>query len=155
MTLIKLIPGHCTLCHVKGHQDNHSPYGSLPIKAHMNIDADRLATEVDLVNTGPLTAVSLLPNTVAHLHVNNHIIMANYCSVLQKLLLLLTIQHHIQTKENWSNQQMNIIDWATHGHIFCKHYNNRNFFTKLTHNWPPMGSYRTQCNPYHPPKCPT
>jgi hypothetical protein len=66
------LPG-IRLQHIRGHQDDHTPYEQLSLLAQSNVDADHLANRYqrDLGNARP--HVLLIPTTGAHLTTPEHL----------------------------------------------------------------------------------
>jgi hypothetical protein len=60
--------------HVKGHQDDHTPYDDLNLEAQMNVDADEEAGNYQLMHHAYRPIVPRLPNNRAQLHISGKVI---------------------------------------------------------------------------------
>ncbi len=64
--------------HVKGHQDDKTAYGNLPLEAQLNVDADHEAGSYYQMHPKDDIPVRLIPGTCANLTINNNTISSGY-----------------------------------------------------------------------------
>ena len=68
------------LQHVKGHQDDHTPYQALPLEARLNVDADMEAGSYQCMHPAIRPLIPQLPTNHAQLHLAGKVI----CSQLKQ-----------------------------------------------------------------------
>jgi hypothetical protein len=69
--------------HVKGHQDDKTAYGNLPLEAQLNVDADHEAGSYYQMHPNDDTPVWLIPGTCANLNINANTISSGYTQAIQ------------------------------------------------------------------------
>jgi hypothetical protein len=77
---LKALPFHPTIQHIKGHQDNKTPYAYLPLPAQLNVDADEAAGDFQDQHGCARPQVLLFPHAGAQLQLNQGTITYNYKS---------------------------------------------------------------------------
>ena len=65
------------------------------------------------------------------------------------------IQHYIQTKNKWSDDEFASINWIAHGRSVCRFYHKTQFIVKFIHEWLPLGRLTSKYKKHHLPTCPT
>jgi hypothetical protein len=101
--------------HVKGHQDNKTKYGDLPLDAKLNVDADAEAGEYRFNHPEPRPRVPRLPSNPAQLHIRGITVSSHYRTKIEKASSIHQLRAYIQEKNNWTHTEMDYINWAAHG----------------------------------------
>ncbi len=63
-----------TLEHVKGHQDDHTPYEDLDLEAQLNMDADKEAGNYQRMHHTYCPIIPRLPHNCIQLHILGKVI---------------------------------------------------------------------------------
>ena len=99
--------------------DDH-PYTTLSLPAQLNVDADHLAgSYIPRPNENP-TIVTMIAGSAVSLHLLSRTITIKYRSTLRKAASMDPIQHYIQTKNKWSDDEFALINWIAHGCSVCR-----------------------------------
>jgi hypothetical protein len=99
-----LFPAFSTnIVHVKGHQDDHTPYADLPLEAQLNVDADAAAGahHYHAKYQGSKTA-PLLPTTKAQLHIGQHNITSHHRSAIRQAASITEFWLQTQKIHQWT-----------------------------------------------------
>jgi hypothetical protein len=75
------IPG-VTLKHAKGHQDDKRPYHALDLLGQLNVDADKQASEFQMVFGAHRPFVIMSPLSRAHLQLSDGTVTSRYKEIL-------------------------------------------------------------------------
>ena len=117
----------------------HRPYTTLSLPAQLNVDADHLAGSYVPHPTINPTIVTMIAGSAVSLHLLSGTITTKYRNALCKAASVDSIQHYIQTKHKWSNDEFALINWTTHGHSVRRVYHKKQFIVKFVHEWLPLG----------------
>ena len=140
---------------VQGHQDDDHPYTTLSLPAQLNVDADHLAGRyVPSLNENP-TIVTMIAGSAVSLHLLSRTITTKYGSALCKAASTDPIQHYIQTKNKWSNDEFASINWIAHSRSVHCFYHKKQFIVKFVHEWLPLGILTSKYKKHHLLTCPT
>jgi hypothetical protein len=74
LVTLQAMPIQTIFAHVKGHQDDHCPYDSLPLEAQLNVDADYEAGQYQMQNPAQRPMIPRLPHNRAQLHNDQKVI---------------------------------------------------------------------------------
>jgi hypothetical protein len=144
-----------TFTHIKGHQDDHHNYADLPLKAQLNIDADRLASiYINDHHQNQHTTVTRLPSNTAQLQLPQGTITHH---LKREILLARTgpaLLTHIQQKYHWTDDTTQAIDWTNHRQVF-RSYPKQTTLVKLIHRMLPVGEKVNKYDDKYSPQCPT
>jgi hypothetical protein len=110
-------PCQIALLHIKGHQDDKTPYNELPLDAQLKCDADHEAVYHQMVNTRYWPIVPRLPLNGAQLHIDRATINSSYKTAIRNAFTEPALLNKIQT----SNKQ-NSLGWRQlfHGRMSLK-----------------------------------
>ena len=152
---LRLFPSLPEIHFVQGHQDDDCPYTTLSLPAQLNVDADHLARSYVPRPNENATIVTMIAGSAISLHQLSRTITTKYRSALRKAASMDPIQHYIQTKNKWSNDEFALINWIAHGHSVRRFYHKKQFIVKFVHKWLPLGRLTSKYKKHHLPTCPT
>ena len=155
IALLETFDNKIILIHVKGHQDDTKQYHELSLEAQLNVDADKLASEFSYKPRDDPGRVPLTKGSKILLHSKDGTITSNYRKNIRKLASYPIMKKHICKKENWSDQEFDMIDWKLHGLCVRKNYNRKHFTVKFIHDWLPLGSLVSYYKGNYSTKCPS
>ena len=136
---LRLFPLFHEIRFVQAHQDDDCPYTTLSLPAQLNVDADHLAgSYIPHSNENP-TIVTMIAGSAVSLHLLSGTITPKYRSALCKAASTDPIQHYIQTKDKWSDDEFALINWIAHGRSVCRFYRKKQFIVKFV-QWLPLGN---------------
>ncbi len=101
--------------HVKGHQDDKTAYGNLPLEAQLNVDADHEAGSYYQMHPDDDTPVWLIPGTCANLTINNNTISSGYKQAIRTASIAPPLMAKIQERDGWTPHDMSRIHWTALG----------------------------------------
>jgi hypothetical protein len=104
--------------HVKGHQDNKTAYGNLPLEAQLNVDADHKAGSYNQMHPNDDTPVRLIPGTCANLTINANTISSGYKQAIRTAWTASTappLLAKIRERNGWTTHDMSLIHWTALG----------------------------------------
>ena len=127
------LPG-VSVVYVQGHQDNCQPYDELPLLAQLNVDADAQATKFQELHGHHHNMVLIAPNTRAQLHSLEGTITGRYDTTIRFRANSEPLREYIQSKNQWSDQTMQSINWQAHGSALKSFTKQRIHFSKLVHD---------------------
>ena len=147
-----------TLHHVKGHQDDDTPYEQLSLPAQLNCDADAFA-EVR-IQTQPLshhyTTAHVFPAGECILTLPNRTITQDIKLELATARNLPPLQDKIQYDAGWWDPAVSeLVDWQAHGKALHRHNSKRPTYAKYIHQILPLGKRTHRYDPKYPPNCST
>ena len=152
---LRLFPSLPEIRFVQGHQDDDHPYTTLSLPTQLNVDANHLAgSYVPHLNENP-TIITMISGSAISLHLLSGTITTKYRSALHKAASTDPIQHYIQTKNKWSDDEFASINWIAHSCSVCHFYHKKQFIVKFVHEWLPLGRLTTKYKKQHLPTCPT
>ena len=132
LCLFPLLP---ELRFVQGHQDDDRPYTTLSLPTQLNVDTDHLdGSYVPCSNENPAIATMIAGSAVS-LHLLSRTITTKYRSTLRKAASTDPIQHYIQTKNQWSDDEFASINWIAHSRSLRCFYHKKQFIVKFFHEW--------------------
>ena len=97
----------------------------------------------------------MIAGSAVSLHLLSGTITTKYRSALHKAASMDPIQHYIQTKNKWSNDEFASINRIAHGHSVHRFYHKKQFIVKFVHEWLPLGRLTSKYKKHHLPTCPT
>ena len=102
---LHLLPSLPEIRFVQGHQDEDCPYTTLSLPAQLNVDADLLVRSyAPSPNENP-TIVTMIAGSAVSLHLLSGTITTKYRSALRKAASTDPIQHYIQNKNKWNDDE--------------------------------------------------
>jgi len=145
-----------TLLHIKGHQDDDTPYERLPIRAQLNVDADRLAAEyLDDHPDGQYTTTPLFPASGATIHTPDGSCTYKYKANLRLLRHTPSLKAYLMKRNHWTEEAFLQVDWEVHRLALARTQQHSTTMHKHIHNWLPVGSRKKHYDPKYPAACPT
>ena len=111
---LKVLPG-VGIRYVKGHQDEHKPYHTLPLSGRLNVDADHQAYCYQTEHGASRPFVLMSPRARAHLLFQDGTVTSKYELQLQLEATGKPLYKYIQQKQKWSDGIMSSINWEAHG----------------------------------------
>ena len=146
-----------SLDHIKGHQDENTPYEELPLLAQLNCDADAQANSY--LTTNPLvnhTLVHQFPAGECLLQLPQGTITRDLKHTCAETRHLPVLTEYICKKSGWATRDVfEFIDWEAHGHALQRHGKHRTTLVKYLHNILPIGKQVHCYNQKYPPNCPS
>ena len=144
-----------TFHHVKGHQDNDTPYEELPLRAQLNVDADQLAE--DWLNTHPEfdhRKVPVLPTSGCQLNGLDGTITYNMKQATRQARTIPALGNKLMEKYDWDSQTIEDIAWNSHGRAIRRMDQHRVSLIKYLHRILPVGHLVHKYNIKYPQECP-
>jgi hypothetical protein len=150
-----LFPAFCThITHIKGHQDDHTPYAELSLEAQLNVDANSAAGTYHFhKNYKGSKAAPLLPTTKSQLYIGKQTVISHYRSA---------IRHAASIGELWLQSQR-IHQWTpgiraliNQDHICASvraNCHQHQFIFKWLHHLLPTQEYKNKWE-FCPNRCP-
>jgi hypothetical protein len=99
------------LVHVKGHQDDHVPYRSLPLNAQPNVDVDVEAGYYQCMFPGQRPLIPRLPSNHAQLTISGNIVCAK---LKPSILEAFTVPPYLEKRFQWAPVIPETIDWTAY-----------------------------------------
>ena len=144
-----------TLSHVTGHQDRTIAFDNLSLPAQLNVEADDLAgCYVYDPNTDPSRVPRISGNTV-QVHIPKGTITSRLKSVIRRHASEPAMRDHLCNRNGWSKNELQLIDWPTHGICIRKQFKLKRFFVKFLHDWLPVGAQVAKYKQDLSAKCPS
>ena len=146
-----------TIEHIKGHQDEDTPYEQLSLSAQLNCDADSLAN-------GYLQEYSTIDHSVSPvflaggcvLHLRKGTITRDIKHECAEARTLPPLQSKIIKDSDWWNPSVfNEVDWASHRRALKRLHHHRTTLVKYVHDLLPLGEQVNKYDTKYPPKCPS
>ncbi len=133
---------------IKGHQDNTTPYGQLPLLARLNVDADAQAGQFQDLHGKDRPVVLITPLTRALSHLIEGTVTSSCAATIRHaycgppLLEYIRIKNkYIRIKNKWLLASIN---WTAHGSALRKQIPRRRHYVKLVHDVLPTHSQQNR-----------
>ena len=142
--------------HVKGHQDQQTPYDDLTLRAQLNCDADKLAE--DFISTNPdldYSTAPMLPNSRAQLHLTSGTISNKLKMELKLARTVEPLQEKLKEKFGWDHETFQSIDIECCRRALRRHGKNRVTLIKHLNDIIPIGTRVSRYDPKYPAACPS
>ena len=97
----------------------------------------------------------MIAGSAVSLHLFSGTITTIYRSALCKAASTDPIQHYIQNKNKWNDNEFALINWIAHGCSVHRFYHKKQFIIKFVHEWLPLGRLTSKYKKHHLPTCPT
>ena len=154
-TTIDALKFPITIKHVKGHQDNHCTYETLPILAQLNVDADRLAGRFQRLYGKPRPTVLRFPVNPVQFNLNTkNTITYQLKSTLYFAASAPALKEYIASSNGWEQEDMDMIDWKAHASAIARGTIPKTHAVKLIHDLLPTNHLVNKYEPHRSPKCP-
>ncbi len=154
VSTLQLFPKCPDIKHVKGHQDDDTPYACLPLEAQLNVDADAAATEFQDSYGSRRWQVPRIAGNSAQLYLSQKTVTHHYVKNLRHAYSHPLLRAYIGTRNQWPEEVLSTIDWHSLGTACNKHHEQRHFVVKLTHDILPTRNITTRYDPSSPAACP-
>lgn len=149
---LEILGDNTTLAHVKGHQDDHTSYASLPLPAQLNVQADEVAGSYQYLERDH-QRTTLISGAGVLLHTPEGTIGSHHIRRIRSAQNKPVLRKHLCDRHGWSRQLFDSIDWEIHGRSIRKHFDKRHFVCKLVQERLPVGhlvhhygtKYQQQC----------
>jgi hypothetical protein len=119
------------LLHVKGHQDSHTAYSSLPLEAQLNVDADAEAGYYQCSHHEQRPLIPRLPSNRVQLHITGKVISSKYKKRIREAFTVPPYLRYIQDRFQWTDESTQSIDWAAYTQAVGRFSTRRIQITKL------------------------
>ena len=100
--------------HVRGHQDDKTPYDVLPFEAKLNVDADHEAVRFNTANPERRPLVPRLPCNRAQLLIQGETVTGHYRTALRYAALAPPLLSYMLRKFDWTPEARDSINWTAH-----------------------------------------
>jgi hypothetical protein len=141
------------ILHVKGHQDDKTPYRNLPLPAQLNCDADSLATTELRSLPNLIKRVPLFPSAKVQLLISDQSVTRNIPGAIRRSYgyhRLLTYCKRFQ----WTQSSVDSINWDGFAAAFRSCFKQRNFAFKLCSRLLPTGKNLHRNESRYDHRCP-
>jgi hypothetical protein len=141
---------------IKGHQDDHTPYEELSLKAQLNCQADELADEY--LSTLPdmtFDSVPMLPTSGCQLQLPKGTITCNTKHEVKLARTAPLLKKRLCHKHAWTQEIFEDIDWTSHSRALNYHHKHRVTMVKYLNDHLPLGKRVHLYNPKYPQECPS
>ena len=130
-----------TIEHIKGHQDETTPYEELPLLAQLNCDANVHANRyLQEHSTIIHTTAYLFPEGQCVLQLPEGTITRNIKEECVKAWTLPPYREYVTTKSGWWTDKIyNMVDWTAHSQALKQHEKHRTTLVKYIHSILPLG----------------
>ena len=141
---------------IKGHQDKHTPYAELSLKAKLNCEADALASSYiaqhpdKAYHTAPM-----LPSSKVQLHLSTGTISSKLNTALRLARTVGPLQAHLQKKFEWDEDTFHDIDWECGRRAYNQKRKHLTTLIKHTNDITPIGKRVHRYDPKYPAACPS
>ncbi len=106
VSTLQLFPKCPDIKHVKGHQDDDTPYACLPLEAQLNVDADAAATEFQDSYGSRRWQVPRIAGHSAQLYLSQKTVTHHYVKNLRHAYSTPLLRSSIATRNPWPEQPL-------------------------------------------------
>ena len=145
-----------SLTHVKGHQDKKTPYNDLPLRAQLNVDADRLADQY--LETNPdlnCIRTSMFPTTRALIHTSTGTITYKLKRKLRECRTRPPLVQKLRTDYGWDDDTFRDINWEASRVALTRLRHHKTTMHKHINKCTPVGKLVNRYDPKYPAGCPS
>ena len=150
---LTLFPSPPLIAHVKGHQDDNTSYDLLPLEAQLNVDADAAATLFQTDHGSTRFLVPIIAGNGAQLILNNKTVTYGYVKTIRNAYAYPLLCDYIGKRNQWSESELNTIDWTSLGAACNRHHHQRHFVVKLSHDLLPTRAHTKKYDSDSPTHC--
>jgi hypothetical protein len=156
-SMIELQETSPTLKWIKGHQDDHTPYEELSLKAQLNCQADKLADEYLTIHPDslPFTHVPMLPTSGCQLQLSKGTVTYNIKQEVKLARTAPPLKRKLCHKNAWDETTFNDIDWTSHNRALNYHQKHRVTMVKFLNGILPIGKRVHLYNSKYQQECPS
>lgn len=140
--------------HIKGHQDDHTPYDRLSLHAQLNVDADHLANHYQKTQGYPQPRVTMFPTTKAQLNIKEATITYKYKQAIRHADSAPALLQYIQTRNRWTETTLRQVHWEAHSSAIARQTLPHAHTVKLIHDMLPTNKRVSQYSELRSSKCP-
>jgi hypothetical protein len=138
---------------VKGHQDDHHKYDSLPVTAQYNIRADELADiYMELCNPSHLLS-PLLPAARCNFAIGGITQQGHYTKVIRHQVALPSLYEYLRGRHHWRKGIEHSIAWESFQEAANNYHQTDNHLMKLVYDKLPAGKQKSVAAKYVPAAC--
>jgi len=119
------------LCHVKGHQDEHTAYDHLPLEAQLNVDADIEAGYYQCMHPSNWPVIPRLPSNLVQLHVLGKVVCSRLKRTIREASTISVYFTYATCRFKWTPEVTTTIDWAAYVQAISRFPTKRTQITKL------------------------
>jgi hypothetical protein len=152
---LQALPFPPTIQHIKGHQDQQTPYEFLPLSAQLNVDADAAAGAFQDQHGCDRPHVPMFPHAGAQLQIHQGTVTHNYKSSIRYAAHGPPLLQYIQQRNSWTPAITQSIDWRAHELALGRRIHLRVHLTKLVHDILPTNDYASGWIDKRTEKCPS
>ena len=153
-TLSQLNATVCNFKHVKGHQEDTTPFDQLSWSAKLNIYCDQLATRVLCEQHKPITTVPHLPASKIALQIEQTTITHHIPSQIRRMYSRQAQRVYLTNHHKWSTNTFSSVEWDQFRRIyFSFRLQKRRFITKWVNKILPFNQRQYTWNLATSPKC--
>jgi len=151
------LPVRPTITHVKGHQDQKTPYANLSLPAQLNVDADRLA-DAYLAENPPhnFSRVPLLPSCGCQLELEAGTVTRDHKQSLREARVAPPYIQRLCHRHCWDKATFDDIAWESHRLALKRCDKHRTTLVKFLNDILPIGKMVHRYDPSkYPESCPS
>jgi hypothetical protein len=131
-----------TLCHVTGHQDDHTSYGELSLEAQLNVDADVEVGAYQCMYPAQRPLIpSRLPSNPVQLHIAGKVICAHLKQRIREAPTVPKYIAYVSKGFQWTPATEQTIDWQAYTQTIGRFHHRRIQITKLCHDLLPTARW--------------
>jgi hypothetical protein len=127
--------------HVKGHQDDHTPYDDLPLEAQLNVDADHEAGYYQTMFPAKRPIIPRLPHNRVQLHLSNKVISSKLKQSIRDAFTVPPYMEYLKKRNHWSSECLATIDWTAYNQAVSRFSSQRVQITKLCNDLLPTSRW--------------
>jgi hypothetical protein len=127
--------------HVKGHQDDHTPYDDLPLDAQLNVDADQEAGNYQQQFPAIRPQIPRLPHNRVQLHIHNKVISSKIKQSIRDAFTVPPYMEYLKRRNQWSSECLKTINWKAYNQAVSRFHSKRIQITKLCNDLLPTSSW--------------
>jgi hypothetical protein len=153
LAYIPQLPVPPSVQHVKGHQDEEAPVATLPLPAHINCEADALATAALIAIPAPIQQSLVFPSAVCQLDVAEATISRKVQASLQFSATAPDMAQYLKDGNDWDDVMYDSIHWPAFSSARFS-TPNQQFVPKYSHRHLPVGDKANRNDSKYSPCCP-
>jgi endonuclease/exonuclease/phosphatase family metal-dependent hydrolase len=143
------------LIHVKGHQDDGTPFEFLELPSQLNVEADKLAT-VEMLEYGSVKPiVPFDPDVGTQLQIDGITVTRQLGVAIHNKQHLPPLRKYYCTRFHWSTIRFHQVDWVSFSMAYKRFPRQKTFYRKLGWKKLPVGARLHQRTPCYDHRCPT
>jgi hypothetical protein len=129
------------LRHVKGHQDSHTDYASLPLNAQLNVDANAEAGYYQCLHPKQRPIIPRLPSNRVQLHLDGKVIKSKLKKRIREAFTVPSYLCYLQKRFQWTDACVDNIDWLAYTQAIGRFSTRQIQITKLCNDLLPTARW--------------